>query len=198
MGTASIGSILYVRALKPLRVRRHPYRLVDVSPAASRTWTLTLEPEHGTVLDFRAGQFAFLTLADTPFSLEQHPFSIASSADQRDRLEFAVKELGDYTDTIGATPVGQVGFVDGPYGSLHLPTDPTAGHLDGRRGIGISPIMSMLRTLRDRRHDAPVVVVYAADRIDDLAYDAELDDLARHLPLRSCGCSEYPTTRAGR
>ena len=183
MGTASIVSILYVRALKPLRVRRHPYRLVDVSPAASRTWTLTLEPEHGEVLDFRAGQFAFLTLADTPFSLEQHPFSIASSADQRDRLEFAVKELGDYTDTIGTTPVGQVGFVDGPYGSLQLPTDPTAGILMIAGGIGISPIMSMLRTLRDRRHGAPVVVVYAADRIDDFAYGAELDELARDLPL---------------
>ena len=183
MGTTSIMSILYVRALKPLQVRRHPYRLIDVSPLASRTWTLTLEPEDGKVLDFRAGQFAFLTLADTPFSLEQHPFSIASSAEERDRLEFAVKELGDYTETIGTTPAGQVGFVDGPYGSLHLPTDPTAGMLMIAGGIGISPIMSMLRTLRDRRHDAPVVVVYAADRVDDFAYDAELDELTQDLPL---------------
>jgi predicted ferric reductase len=194
MGTASIVSILYVRALKPLRVRRHPYRLVDVSPAASRTWTLTLEPAHGKVLEFRAGQFVFLTLADTPFSLEQHPFSIASSADQRDRLEFAVKELGDYTNTIGATPVGQVGFVDGPYGSLHLPPDPTAGILMVAGGIGISPVMSMLRTLRDRRHDAPVVVVYAADRIDDLAYDAELDALAHHLSLKVVRVLREPPT----
>lgn len=183
MGSASIVSILYVRVLKPLRVRRFPYRLVDVSPAAARTWTLTLEPAHGEVLDFRAGQFAFLTLADTPFSLEQHPFSIASSADRRDRLEFAVKELGDFTSTIGTTPVGQVGFVDGPYGSLQLPTDATAGVLMVAGGIGIAPVMSMLRTLRDRRHDAPVVLVYAADRVNDLAYGAELDDLARHLPL---------------
>lgn len=194
MGTASIGSILYVRALKPLRVRRHPYRLVDLSPAASRTWTLTLEPEHGKVLDFRAGQFVFLTLAGTPFSLEQHPFSIASSADRRDRLEFAVKELGDYTNTIGATPVGQVGYVDGPYGSLHLPTDPTAGILMVAGGIGISPIMSMLRTLRARRHDAPVVVVYAADRIDDLAYGTELDDLTEHLALKVVRVLRVPPT----
>lgn len=183
MGTASIVSILYVRALKPLRVRRYPYRLVDVSPAASRTWTLALEPEHGEVLDFRAGQFAFLTLADTPFSLEQHPFSIASSADRRDRVEFVVKELGGYTDTIGDTPVGQIGFVDGPYGSLRLPADPTAGILMIAGGIGITPIISMLRTLRDRRRDAPVVLVYAADQIGDLAFDAELEGLARHLPL---------------
>jgi predicted ferric reductase len=176
-------SILYVRALKPLRVRRHRYRLVEVSPAASRTWTLTLEPEHGSVLDFRAGQFAFLTLADTPFSLEQHPFSIASSSERRDRLEFAVKELGDFTRNIGETPVGQVGFVDGPYGSLQLPTDPRAGILMVAGGIGISPIMSMLRTLHDRRHAAPVVLVYAADRVDDLAYDAELDEIAGQLRL---------------
>jgi predicted ferric reductase len=194
MGTASIVSILYVRALKPLRVRRHPYRLVDVSPAASRTWTLTLEPERGKALEFRAGQFVFLTLADTPFSLEQHPFSIASSAEQRHRLEFAVKELGDYTDTIGATPVGQVGFVDGPYGSLHLPTDPTAGLLMVAGGIGITPIISMLRTLRDRHHDAPVVLVYAADRLDDLAYGAELDELARHLPLEVVRVLRDPPT----
>jgi 3-phenylpropionate/trans-cinnamate dioxygenase ferredoxin reductase subunit len=192
IGTASIVSILYARALKPLRVRRHPYRVVDVSPAASRTWTLTLEPEHGRVLDFRAGQFAFLTLADTPFSLEQHPFSIASSAERRDRLEFAVKELGDYTATIGDTPVGQVGFVDGPYGSLRLPADPTAGILMVAGGIGISPIMSMLRTLRDRGHDAPVVLVHAADQIDDLAYDAELEDLAHHLELEVVRVLRHP------
>lgn len=192
MGTASVGSILYVRALKPLRVRRHPYRLVEVSPAASRTWTLTLEPEDGPALGFRAGQFAFLTLADTPFSLEQHPFTIASSAERHDRLEFAVKELGDYTDTIGTTSLGQVGFVDGPYGSLQLPSDTSAGMLMIAGGIGISPVMSMLRTLRDRRHDAPLVVLYAADRIDDLAYDAELDDLARHLSLTVVRVLRHP------
>jgi predicted ferric reductase len=192
MGSTSIGSILYVRALKPLRVRRHPYRLVGISPAASRTWTLTLEPAHGPALGFRAGQFAFLTLADTPFSLEQHPFSIASSAEERDRLEFAVKELGDYTDTIGTTPVGQIGFVDGPYGSLQLPPDPHAGMLMIAGGIGISPVMSMLRTLRDRRHDAPLVVLYAADRVDDLAYDDELDDLARHLSLEVVRVLRHP------
>ncbi|MGY6501112.1 MAG: ferredoxin reductase family protein [Acidimicrobiales bacterium] len=183
MGTASMGSILYVRALKPLRVRRHPYRVVEVAPAAARTWRITLAPEHGEVLDFRAGQFAFLTLADTPFGLEQHPFSVASSAEQRDRLEFAVKELGDYTATIGTTPIGQVGFVDGPYGSLHLPDDTDAGMLMIAGGIGISPVIGMLRTLGDRGHDAPVVLLYAADTVDDLAYDHELDVLTGRIPL---------------
>lgn len=90
--------------------------------------------------------------------------------------------------------MGQVGFVDGPYGSLQLPADPTVGMLMIAGGIGISPIMSMLRTLRDRHHGAPVVLLYAADRIDDLAYGAELDDLARHLPLEVVRVLRDPPT----
>jgi predicted ferric reductase len=184
MGTASIGSILYVRAIKPLRVRRFPYRVVDVSPVADRTWTVTLEPaQAGHTLAFRAGQFAFLTLADSPFALEQHPFTIASSAEDRSRLQFAIKELGDHTSQVGTTPIGQTAYVDGAYGSLRLPDDPDAALVLIAGGIGISPVISMLRTMRDRGHDGEAVVLYAADRAEDLAFDDELDDLARHLRL---------------
>jgi predicted ferric reductase len=184
MGTASVASILYVRALKPLRIRRHPYRVVEVTPLADRTWGVALEPAPGPRLDFRAGQFAFLTIAESPFSLEQHPFSIASSADAGDRLEFAVKELGDYTGTIGTTPVGATAYVDGAYGSMHLPGDTGAGVLMVAGGIGISPVMSMLRTMRDRTHTGPVVLIYAADDAGELAFDDELRRLEGELPLQ--------------
>jgi len=183
IGTTSIVSILYVRAIKPLKVRRHPYRVATVSPAATRTWTVTLESTGESSLQFRAGQFAFVTLDDSPFSLEQHPFSFASSAKRSDRLEFLVKELGDYTATIGRTPVGQTAYIDGPYGSLHLPEEPDARILMVAGGIGISPLLSMLRTLRDTGQRARVVLLYAADRAEDLVYDAELDDLEQTLDL---------------
>lgn len=66
LGTASIASILYARAIKPLQVRRHPYRVVDVTPAAERTWTLALEPEQAPSLRFRAGQFASTSAPQVP------------------------------------------------------------------------------------------------------------------------------------
>ena len=191
MGTASIGSILYVRAIKPLRVKRLPYRVVRVEPAAARTWTVIVEPVGGASLPFRPGQFAFLTLADSPFSLEQHPFSIASSARRRDHLQFAIKELGDFTSTIGDLSPGQRAFVDGPYGSLRLPVGAT-GLLLVAGGIGVAPIMSMLRTLRDDRADLPIVVLYAARRIEDLAYGAELDEIARDLGATAIRVLEDP------
>ncbi|WP_432430699.1 ferredoxin reductase family protein [Salinilacustrithrix flava] len=184
IGTASIGSILYARAIKPLKVRRHPYRVTDVRPAAHRTWTIALEPANDTApLQFRPGQFAFVTLDDSAFALEQHPYSIASSAMRPERLEFVVKELGDYTATIGGTPVGQTAYVDGPYGSLHLPDDPSSSLLMIGGGIGISPILSMLRTLRDKGSRGRVVLIYAADEAEDLVCDSELDDLEHQLGL---------------
>ncbi len=182
MGTASIASIGYARAIKPLRVRRFPYRVTQIEPVAERIWSVRVEPEEGPGLSFRAGQFAFLTIADSPFSLEQHPFSVASSARRDDHLEFAIKELGDYTSTIGELPTGQTAWVDGAYGSMHLPPD-DSGLLLVAGGIGVTPILSMLRTVRDEGRRVPIVFIYAADRIDELAYTAELDALAQELDL---------------
>jgi predicted ferric reductase len=185
VGCASIGSILYVRAVKPMLVRRHPYRLTSVEETSSRTWLLTLEPEGGGALDFAAGQFAFVTFAESPYSLEQHPFSIASSARRGDHLEFAVKELGDFTSTVGQLPVGQRAFVDGPYGSMQLPAGAAGseGLILVAGGIGVTPAMSMLRTLADDGHRGPLVLIQADNRLDDVAYVDEIDALRAVLDL---------------
>jgi predicted ferric reductase len=183
IGSASIGSVLYVRALKPLRLRRHPHRVDRVEKIADRTWELSLSPEDGHPVHFRAGQFAFLTIAATPFDLEQHPFSFASSGCATDQVSFAIKELGDFTAHIGEVEVGTRAWVDGPYGSmgLHDPDPPGVGLVAG--GIGITPIISALRTLRDEGANHPIVLVYANERVDDIAYRRELDTLRSQLDL---------------
>ena len=184
IGTAAIASVLYVRAIKPLRVRRRPYRVVGVAPAAARIWTVTLAPETEPALRFRAGQFAFVTIDDSPYSLEQHPFTIASSAEHSDCLQFTIKELGDFTNDIAAIPIGQRAYLDGPYGSVHLPFESDSGLFVIAGGIGITPIISMLRTLGDQHSSLPVVLIYANNRVDDTAFAEELDALTGLLNLR--------------
>ena len=182
IGTASIGCVLYVRAITPLRVRRHPYTVSSVEEIAEHTWAVTVLPDGGRVLGFEAGQFAFLTIADTPFSLEEHPFSMASSPQRRDAVEFAVKELGDYTSRIGEVPPGSRAFVDGPYGSLKLPDD-LPGLMLVAGGIGITPVISMLRSLRDSGSGIPVVLIYANQTQAQIAYRSELESIAAAIDL---------------
>ncbi|HEU6443788.1 MAG TPA: ferredoxin reductase family protein [Gaiellaceae bacterium] len=178
VAAASMASVAYVRLLRPLQLLRRPYRVVAVEPEAAGVWAVAVEPERPAAFQFQAGQFALLTLGRSPFSLEQHPFSISSSARRPERLEFTIKELGDFTSRIGEVAVGTRAYVDGPYGSLVLPRAPDAGLVLVAGGIGITPVVSMLRTLRDDGDRRPIVLVYANDEIADIVFAGELEQMA--------------------
>lgn len=183
IGGAAIGCVLYVRVVTPLLQRRSPYTVTAVEPLADRTWSIRVQPDEGAPPSFSAGQFHFLTIDRTPFSLEQHPFSVASSAAGSSDIEFAVKELGDYTSAIGEVPVGSRAFVQGPHGSLQLPDAPVRGLVLVAGGIGITPVLSMVRTIHDRGDSLPVLLVYANRSPEEAAYRDELERLAGGMDL---------------
>ena len=64
---------------------------------AEKTRALRLEAVGHPGLDFEAGQYAWLTLGKSPFALQQHPFTITSSPLDPQRIEFTIKELGNFT-----------------------------------------------------------------------------------------------------
>lgn len=184
IASASLAGVAYVRLVKPLQLLRRPYRVAAVDREGPRTWTITVTPERGERLSFTPGQFVWLTIAGSPFALDQHPFSITSSASDPDVLRFTVKELGDYTSRIGAVKVGQRAYVEGPYGSLAVPADAGSGVAFIAGGIGITPIMSMLRTLADQRDPRPLILIDANDRAEDRIFCDELEHLVTRVDLR--------------
>jgi predicted ferric reductase len=180
-----LGLAVWIRLLRPALLMRHPWRVEDVRQQPGRNWTLVLTPQDGGVFDYRPGQFAWLSLRASPFALAEHPFSIASSPTQRGRLEFMVKELGDFTSTIGTLQPGERAWVDGPYGSFGVDFHPQAsGYVFVAGGAGIAPVMSMLRALADRGDRRPLTLFYGNRRLDRAVFVDELDDLATRLDLR--------------
>jgi subtilisin family serine protease len=79
------------------------WRVAEVRAERGDTHTLALEPVGHDGFRFEPGQFAWIKLAGSPFTLEEHPFSFASSANARDRIEFGIKALGDFSAAIGQT-----------------------------------------------------------------------------------------------
>jgi predicted ferric reductase len=89
MSAAFVGLLVWVRLLKPRRALARPWRLERVVAEPGETTTLVLKPPPAVKFSFEPGQFGWFAIGRSPFSITQHPFSFASSA-ERDEVERGV------------------------------------------------------------------------------------------------------------
>ena len=183
--------LVHSRFVRPWFMQKKPYRLVRIRAERNDSWTLVLEPEGHGGLQFRPGQFAWITLGDTPFSLQQHPFTIASSAMQRP-LEFTIKELGDFTASIKRMRPWRRAWVEGPYGSFFHEVSQNKGAVFMAGGVGITPIMSMLRTCCDCYGNISCVLIYGNSDWDAVLFREEIEEIQSRLNLRVVHVLEDP------
>ena len=184
-GLLWLAIVAYIRLFKPWRLLRTPYWLTRIDPERGSSWTLTFEAAAGRdPVQFAPGQFAWLTIGTSPFFAREHPFSIASSAENRRHLQFTIKELGDFTRNVKNLKLSQVAYVDGPHGVFttdYHPDAPGFGFVAG--GVGIAPIMSILRTLADRRDPRPLSLIYGNASWERVIFREELEQLKSRLRL---------------
>jgi predicted ferric reductase len=179
----AVAALVYLRIVKPALLARRPYRVSAVTPERGSTWSFTVTADGHDGLRFEPGQFAWLKVGASPWTIEEHPFSFSSSALERGRLEFGIKELGDFTSAIGKVPIGTRVYVDGPHGAFSPDREAAPGYVFFAGGIGISPFMSMLRTMADRADSRPITLFYGAPSWDETAYRDDLEALSHRLEL---------------
>jgi predicted ferric reductase len=178
-----IGLLLYVRIVKPLFMLRRPYRVTEVRKERGDTSTLVMQPVGHPGFRFSPGQFGWLTLWGSPFKITAHPFSFSSSAAAANgRVEMTIRKLGDFTSEIHKVPVGQRVYLDGPYGAFTI-GNPADMHVLIAGGIGVTPMMSMTRTLADRGDKRPVILLYGVQDWDSITFREELEALKARLNL---------------
>jgi predicted ferric reductase len=166
----------YGRLARPWLLERQSYTVVSVTPEAPRVWTLRLEPPPGRLLDYAPGQFQFLSPLGGLVPTEEHPFSIASSPSPGGRISVTIKECGDFTSTIGCFKAGDRVAVHGPFGRFSHVFHPGGDELVFvAGGVGITPLMSMLRYMRDRAESRRVLLIYASRGVDDIVFRRELE-----------------------
>lgn len=173
----------YLRLVKPMRLGRRPYRIGEARKERADTWSVVVEADGHEGMRFRPGQFAWLKVGGSPFTIEEHPFSFSSSAQERGRLEFGIKELGDFTRSIGDLAPGTRAFLDGPHGAFSIDLDPAPGYVFLAGGVGITPFMSMLRTMADRGDRRPVMLFYGSKSWEEVAYREAIARLESRLDL---------------
>jgi predicted ferric reductase len=83
--------------------------------------------------------------------------------------------------------------VDGPYGAF-VPDDHPAnkGYIFIGGGVGITPIMGILRTLADRGEKRKLLLFYGARDWDNFTFREEIEELKARLDLKVVYIVEKP------
>ena len=171
---------IYHRVLRPLWHRRHAYRVIEVLHEIHDVWTIKFAPAEGEKrYDYLPGQFHFITLyRGNGLPVEEHPFTISSSPTEEGYLSSTIKESGDFTATIGKTNPENAVAVQGPYGRFSYVLHPEERELVFiAGGIGITPLMSMLRHMRDTQADKDVLLLYGNKTENDIVFRNELSEI---------------------
>lgn len=172
------------RLFRPWRNTKRPWTVTEVVQEGSDATRLVLEAKGHPGMPFKPGQYTWLTLGDSPFSLQQHPFSMSSSANDERRIELTAKHAGDFTSGLAQVRPGSLAWLEGPYGafSMNIAAGRQAVFIAG--GIGITPIISTLRTCSERGAQQKLWLIYANQDEPSILFRDRLDELARMLRLK--------------
>jgi ferredoxin-NADP reductase len=157
-------------------------RVTGIRHQTGDTTTLTLTP-NAAWTGHDAGQHVLLTVGVRGIQLSRC-FSVASSAHDRGTLELTCKAghgsvVARHLRTVALGTVVELSQAQGTF-TLPVPR-PAAIALIGA-GSGLTPLLSMLRTLDDEGHDGEVSFVQYARGGDDVLYGPELVAIAGRHP----------------
>jgi ferredoxin-NADP reductase len=137
----------------------------------------------GQEVDFRAGQYFWVTLLDPPYDDEKGPrrhISVVTSPNERGVLGLCTR-LRDsaFKRSLAELPVGAEVDVEQPKGDFVLPDETDLPLVFVAGGIGITVFRSMLRSIVEERLSHRVTLVYSNRDRESTAFLDELTQLAR-------------------
>jgi ferredoxin-NADP reductase len=173
-----------------------------VSDVTHDVKNFVFEPEGDQLFEFDAGQFLTLML-DIDGTRVNRCYTISSPPTRPNRIAITVKRVvgGKVSNWIHDNIVpGSKVTAMAPLGAFTLTRRPAEKLLFLSAGSGITPLMSMLRTLYDLGSDADVVFLHSARTPSDIVFRSELAAIEMLMPnLRVVHVCEadYPSERWG-
>ncbi len=179
----ALFALAWVRLrLLPLLARRSPLTVTGVAPVSRDAVRVELAPDRGTLPAFVPGQFAFITFFSPALSREEHPFTIASSPLERGRLEMIVKKSGDWTEGADRLQKGNKASIQGPFGLFSICAHPEAeGFVFIAGGVGITPFLSMLRTMVRAGDQRSATLLWSNKTRADVFLAEEIQEITQQL-----------------
>jgi ferredoxin-NADP reductase len=140
----------------------------------------------GEDVDFRPGQYFFVTLLNPPYEDEKGPkrhISVVTSPHDRGVLGLCTR-LRDsaFKKSLQELPIGADVEVEPPKGKFVLPEDSSRPYAFVAGGIGITVFRSMLRYIEEESLPYRVTLIYSNRNEEETAFLDELRALEERLP----------------
>ena len=182
----------YLKLANPLwSARELRGRVLEVRRETEDSATLVIKPGWGFSFDYEPGQYVGIgVLMDgrwrwRSYSLTSTPVTSAAPAAALGRsaktITITVKAMPEgflSSHLVGGLSPGTVVRLAAPQGNFVMPDPAPASVLFLTAGSGITPVMSMLRTLERRKQIGDIVHVHSAPTASDVMFGAELAQLA--------------------
>ena len=132
-------------------------------------------------ISYSAGQFGYLSWRSPGLPKQEHPFSFLSSPTDKN-ISLGIKNLGDYTNSINSIPPESIARINGRFGNFIPDYDKGNVCLIGS-GIGIVPIVSLIRDMRTNPPMNNVDAFLSVNNRDELLAESDLLATAEAVPL---------------
>jgi len=131
-----------------------------------------------TELDYRPGQFLFITIKPAGNELIHH-FSFSSSPTEREHIEFTKKFTdSEFSAALRTLDPGDEATIEAPFGEFTFEGEhPKIAMLAG--GIGITPLVSICKYCTDKQLGTKITLLYGCRTEADIAFRKELEEMQR-------------------
>jgi stearoyl-CoA 9-desaturase NADPH oxidoreductase len=185
----------YLQLANPLwSARELRGRVLEVRRETEDSATLVIKPGWGFSFDYEAGQYIGIgllvdgrwrwrsySLTSSPLMSKTGAAGPATSRQAR-TITITVKAMAEgflSTHLVGGVAPGTIVRLAAPQGNFVMPNPAPAEVLFLTAGSGITPVMSMLRTLSRRDQLGDVLHIHSAPSEADVMFAAELAELGR-------------------
>jgi ferredoxin-NADP reductase len=173
----------YLKLANPLwSARELRGRVLEVRRETVDSATLVIKPGWGFSFDYQPGQYVGIGLL-VEGRWRWRSYSLTSAPVRGSRIiTITVKAMPEgflSTHLVGGVAPGTIVRLAAPQGNFVMPDPAPASVLFITGGSGITPVMSMLRTLARRDQITDVVHLHSAPTESDVLFGAELAELER-------------------
>ncbi|ORV83441.1 ferredoxin reductase [Mycolicibacterium iranicum] len=174
----------YLKLANPLwSARELRGRVVDVRRETEDSATLVIKPGWGFSFDYEAGQYIGIgLLVDGRWRWRSYSLTSSPVTSKGSRtITITVKAMPEgflSTHLVGGVEPGTIVRLAAPQGNFVMPDPAPASVLFVTAGSGITPVMSMLRTLARRSQITDIVHLHSAPTESDVMFASELSQLA--------------------